>query len=239
MKTVSEVSKISGVSIRALHYYDSVGLLKPAEVTESGYRLYGEKELYRLQTILLYKEIGLSLADIKAIIDNPDFDFNTAIKNHIEMLKLRRNHIDELIIHASKMLKGENADFKVFDRKIMENYAKEVKERWGETESFKESAQKLKDKSEDEKSLIADGLMDIFKKFGEIKGTSPESEKAQNAVKELKNYITENYYNCTNEILQGLSQMYVLDKRFRENIDNAGGEGTAEFVREAISAYIK
>lgn len=107
MLTVSEVSRLSGVSVRALHHYDSIGLLKPTTVTEAGYRLYDEKALARLQTILLLRELEFSLKEIKQIVENPDFDEKAALKQQIELLSLKRNRLDKLIALAREIYESE------------------------------------------------------------------------------------------------------------------------------------
>lgn len=239
MKTVHEVSSISGVSIRTLHHYDAIGLLKPTKITEAGYRLYDESAMVRLQTILIYRELGFALADIRQILDSPEFDLRTALSQHIEMLRMQRSHIDSLITQAERMIEGENADFRAFDNSKMTEYAKEVKERWGSTASCKESQSKAESRSDEENKNIADGLMSMFSEFGALRNNKPDSEEAQNAVSNLQEYITQNYYACDKTILACLGQMYIGDERFRENIDKAGGEGTAKFASEAIEFFCK
>lgn len=239
MKTVHEVSELSGLSIRALHHYDAIGLLRPAGTTQAGYRLYDEKALERLQTILLFRELGFSLGDIKRILDDPGFDREAALRDHIQMLRLQKEHIDGLITAAQKMLKGEDAGFTAFDKSEMERYAEEAKKRWGGTDAYRECEEKTRGLSDDEKQGAADGLMAEFAAFGKLKALNAGSEQAQDAVKALQAYITEHYYTCTKEILAGLGQMYSADERFRANIDKAGGEGTAAFVSEAIALYCK
>lgn len=113
----------------------------------------------------------------------------------------------------------------------------EVKERWMNTEEYKEFKQKNKNKSKQEFENISSGLMNIFSELGTLKKLSVEDEIVQEKINELKNFITNNYYNCSNEILYSLGQIYVNDERFKTNIDKAGGEGTAEFVSQAISVY--
>ena len=105
MKTVNEVSKITGVSVRTLHHYDAIGLLKPAKVTEAGYRLYDTASLQRLHAILLLKELQFSLKDIKEILDAPGFDPMEALQQQIGLLELRRQHLTELIDHARQIQK--------------------------------------------------------------------------------------------------------------------------------------
>jgi len=233
---INELSKLSGVSIRTLHYYDFVGLLKPEYITESGYRIYGESQLHRLETILMYKQLNFSLKEIREIIDNPDFDVSLAMKDHIKILKAEKKRIEKLIEKSEKMMRGENGDFSAFDSTKMENYKREVKEKWGSTAAYKEYEEKTKGK---DMSNAGDLLMEKFKEFGNLRGLSPSDEKVQKTVFELKQFITENYYTCTNEILSGLGEMYVNDERFAQSIDKAGGKGTAQFVRDAIAEYVK
>lgn len=239
MRTVKEVSRISGVSVRTLHHYDAIGLLKPTKVTEAGYRLYDEEALRRLQTILMFRELGFALADIKKILDSPDFSLKEALCRHIDMLKLQRERIDRLIENANEMLKGENADFSAFDRSEMDKYAKEVKERWGSTDAYRESVEKLKGRTDKEMRNMEEGLTERFAEFGRIRKMPADSDEAQDAVRKLQDYITDNFYRCTREILAGLGEMYISDGRFRDNIDKAGGEGTADFVGRAIKIYCR
>ena len=118
-------------------------------------------------------------------------------------------------------------------------YAEEVKQRWGNTDAYKESEQKTAGYSADKWNNVSDGLNAVLAEFALIKGSdSPESETAQTLVKKLQSYITENFYTCTPEILRGLGQMYVADERFKSNIDK-NGKGTAEFIAEAIGIYCK
>ncbi len=239
MLTVSEVSRLSGVSVRALHHYDSIGLLPPTTVTGAGYRLYDEKALARLQTILLLRELEFPLKEIKLIVENPDFDEKAALKQQIELLSLKRSRLDKLITLAREIYEtGVNTmNFEAFDKSKVEAYAKEAKEKWGGTPAYKEYARRAESISEAEQKVYSNELMQIFAKFGEIKSESPEGDKAISLAKELQGFITAHYYNCTPEILSGLGRMYVQDERFRQTIDAAGGEGTANFAAEAIKAY--
>lgn len=118
-------------------------------------------------------------------------------------------------------------------------YSDEVQRRWGDTPEYKESAEKAASRSADENAAVNDGLMKIFARFGKIKDLAPESDEAKSLVKELQAYISTNYYNCTDEMLQGLGAMYVGDSRFKGNIDRMGGEGTARFAADAITAAVK
>lgn len=117
------------------------------------------------------------------------------------------------------------------------NYAEEAKSRWGETAAYKECAEKTKNRSREDEKALGDGMMEIFARLGEIKNLSPGDEKAQALVFKLQKFITDNYYNCTDEIFSCLAEMYVSDERFKENIDKQGGVGTAEFAAEAIKIH--
>lgn len=235
MRTVKEVSKITGVSVRTLHHYDAIGLLKPTKITDTGYRLYDDTALGRLQNILLFRELQFSLKDIKAILDSPAFDVKAALAQQIKLLELQYKHIGELIFYAREMqAKGvKQMDFQVFDKNEMEQYKEEVKVKWGKTKAYHEYAQK-RDRDYGE---IANRLMSLFAEIGTLRDLSPSDTKVQEKIRVLQSFITKNYYNCTNEILSGLGQMYVCDERFQQNIDKAGGKGTAEFVEQAIKVY--
>lgn len=241
MKTVKEVSRITGVSVRTLHHYDAIGLLKPTRVTEAGYRLYDDTALRRLQNILLFRELQFPLKEIKEILDSPGFDPMDALEQQIELLQLQRQRLDTLISHARQIQKTGVTDmnFKPFDRSQMDEYAAQAKTKWGKTDAYKEFEQKTKDQTHAQLKSTGDALMDIFAEIGAIRHLSPESSEAQALIAKLQNFITEHYYTCTRQILKGLGQMYIAGDSMTENIDKAGGEGTADFVNKAIEFYTK
>ncbi len=234
MKTVKEISRLTGISVRTLHYYDEINLLKPTQITDAGYRLYDDTALERLHSILLFKELQFPLKEIKAILDNPNFDQQTALKEQISFLELQKKRLDKIISSARNMLmKGaENMSFSAFDRTELEQYAEEAKQKWGHTDAYKEYKQKHSDSSDK-----TEQLMQLFTEIGKIKHLPPSCKEAQKLIKELQNFITKNYYFCTDEILKGLGQMYISDERFKKNIDKAGGSGTAEFTAKAIKLF--
>lgn len=239
MLTVNEVSKLTGVSVRSLHHYDAIGLLKPAKVTEAGYRLYGDDELKRLQNILLFRELQFPLKQIRTILDSPEFDQQEALAQQIRLLELQLKHTQELILFARRLQeKGVNGmDFKAFDNKEMEQYEKEVQERWGNTKAYDEYWQKAKGRTDAEQAEIGSQLMERFAEIGKLRQSAPSEQIVQEKVAGIQAFITEHYYQCTKEILSGLGKMYVGDERMKRNIDKAGGEGTAEFVSQAIAVY--
>ncbi len=237
--SVHEVVKLTGITARTLHYYDEIGLLKPTKVTEAGYRMYDDTALSRLQNILLFRELQFPLKEIKVILDSPHFDPSEAIAQQIELLELQYKHIGELITFARKIQnKGATTmNFDVFDKSEIKKYEAEVKEKWGNTKAYQEYKQKDIARNEGSYSKIANELMTMFSELGESKYLTPNSDEVQNKISALQKFITDNYYVCTNEILSGLGEMYVCDERFKNNIDKAGGDGTADFVKQAIAVY--
>lgn len=239
MMTIHEVSRLAGVSIRTLQYYDKIGLLHPKGYTNAGYRLYDDTDLERLQHILLFRELEFPLKDIRAIINSPGFDRSKALEQQIELLKLKKEHIENLMNFALgiKMLGVKHMDFRVFDRSKLDEYSRKAKELYGNTPEYKQMEEKQKNRTEEEDQILADRFMLFFKEAGEIKDTDPASSEAQDLVKRIQDYITENLYTCSHKILRGLGRMYSGGGDFTKNIDEYGGEGTAVFVDNAIQIY--
>lgn len=237
--TVREVSALTGVSIRTLHYYDKIGLLHPTKVTEAGYRLYDDTALERLQHILLYRELQFSLKDIGRILDSPDFDRNRALEQQITLLEMQKKHLENLIDLARgiRATGVRNLDFTAFDTRKIDEYAEEAKANWGKTEAWKEYEEKSKNYSKEDFQKINEEFMEIFREFGQMLDLSPEDAKVQKQVKKLQDYITEHFYTCTKEILRGISKMYAGGGSMTENIDRAAGAGTAVFAAEAVRFY--
>lgn len=240
MMTVHEVSKISGVSIRALHHYDHIGLLPATELTEAGYRQYDEAALERLQYILLFKELEFPLKDIKEILDSPDFDRSKALEQQIHLLELRKEHLQNLIDLAweIKSIGVKPMSFEVFDTRKIDEYARQAKASWGTTDAYKEFEKKSEGRSKETQQKLNVKMMGIFAEFGKIKDLSPDGKEAITLAKKLQDHITEHYYTCTDEILLSLGTMYVGGGDFTVNIDKVGGEGTAVFAYEAIKAMV-
>ena len=239
--TVNEVSKLTGVSIRTLQYYDKIGLLHPAKHSESGYRLYDDTALEKLQQILLFRELEFPLKDIKVIMDSPDFDRSKALEQQITLLTLKKEHLENLICLARgiKMNGVKKMDFSAFDTSKMDEYAAQAKASWGNTPEYHEYEEKAKGRTKQEEQDIGKNMMQIFTEFGTMLDLKPDSEKVQAQVKKLQDYITENFYTCSNDILLSLGNMYAGGGDFTTNIDNAGGTGTAEFVSRAIKIYCR
>lgn len=241
MKTVKEVSKLTGISIRTLQYYDKIGLLKPSARTDAGYRLYNDGDLATLRQILFFRELEFPLKEIKEIITAENFDREKALLQQIELLTLKKEHIEGLINHACQLQQngGIPMDFSAFDKSKINRYTEEAKSRWGDTAAYAEYTEKAQNRTEQAEADLAAGLMALFTEFGALKELAPDSEQAQKQVQKLQGYISEHYYRCTEEILAGLGEMYSAGGEFTANIDNAGGAGTAAFVTQAIRHYCK
>lgn len=241
MMTVNEVSKLTGVSIRTLQYYDTIGLLKPSGHTEAGYRMYNEVALERLQQILLFKELEFPLKEIKRIIDAPNFDKNKALEQQIELLCLKKEHLENLITFARniKSIGVNKMDFTAFDTKKMDEYAKRAKEQWGQTDAYKEFEEKSQGRTKDQETAVSRDFMNLFAEIGTMKDMDPADEQVQLQVKKIQMYITEHFYDCTKEIFGSLGKMYGCGGEFTENIDKAGGIGTGEFAAKAIEIYCR
>ena len=241
MMTVHEVSRLTGVSIRTLQYYDRIGLLPPDGYTQAGYRLYDEQALERLQQILLFRELEFSLKEIGEILDSPCFDRDRALEQQIALLTLKKEHLENLIDLARGIkTKGESEmDFAAFDTRKIEEYAVRAKASWGSTPEFREFEQKSEGRTAEDSLELGKKMMGLFARLGTLKAEDPASQGVQLLIGELQNFISEHFYTCSDKALSGLGEMYAGGGEMTENIDRAGGKGTAAFVREAIRIYCR
>ena len=241
MLTVHEVSELAGVSVRTLHHYDDIGLLRPNKRTDSGYRLYDEDDLARLQQILLFRELEFPLADIRAIVDSPGFDRECVLEQQLELLELKREHIDRLIDLAKSLMKEgvSEVGFDAFDTGKLDEYKAAAQEQWGSTGAWAEYEAKSAGRTAKEEANMGEGLMALFVPFGAMAaaGADPASEEAKAQAARIQNYISEHYYTCTDEIFAQLGRAYGAGGEFTANINAAAGEGAAEFAAKAVEAY--
>lgn len=242
MKTVQEVSRITGISVRTLHYYHEIGLLEPEKIGYNGYRYYGDSSLAKLQEILFFRELGFTLKEIRKITQDPGYDKAEALNNHINLLELKKQRLNRLIDLARATLRGENImEFKAFDDKEIkatkEKYKTETKERWGSTSAYKESQEKENSYTPEQWEAIHREMDEIMAGFAKNAQADPADPQVQDLVKQWQQHLTKYYYEATNEILKSLGQMYVADQRFTANIDKYG-EGTAKIMSQAIACYV-
>ena len=241
MKTVKEVSRLTGVSIRALHHYDGIGLLKPTQITEAGYRLYDDAAVEKLYMILLFRELGLSLSQIADILHAPDYDRNRVLEKQIKLMQERIDKLQNRITLASGMLMvGVNyMSFDGFDPKKMDEYCTQAKALYGKTDAYKEFEQKSQNRTKEQENDLGAQMMGLFARLGKLRPCDPGCAEAQAWAKELQLFITEHFYNCTPQILGSLAQTYAGGGSMTENIDKVGGTGTGVFVKEVIDLYIQ
>jgi DNA-binding transcriptional MerR regulator len=240
--TIKEIAELGGVTTRTLRYYDEIGLLAPADTGGNGYRYYDQESLLRLQQILFFRELGVPLRDIQAMMSLPDFNLLEALENHRKALQTRASRLDRLIDTVDQTiatLKGEwimtaKDYFEGFDET---RYADEVRERWGQTPQFAESQKKWAGFSKDQKEAIkAEGGRITLRMVSSDPGASPDDPDVQAAVGEYYDYLNRNFYTCDLEFLRGLSDMWAEDPRFAINYERIR-EGGAAFVREAVHIY--
>ncbi|MGG0718288.1 MerR family transcriptional regulator [Robertmurraya massiliosenegalensis] len=246
--TVQKLAQLAGVSSRTLRYYDEIGILSPARTNSSGYRIYGQKEVDRLQQILFYRELGIALETIKEIITSPTFDAEQALKEHREQLLEKRKRLDLLITNVEKtiassegrMTMSDQEKFEGFKKKMVEEneqkYGKEIREKYGE-EAVNQSNAKLMNMSQEDyeavtklESAVRTTLAKAFKTG------DPAGELAQKAAELHKQWLTYYWTEYSKEAHAGLAQMYVDDERFTVYYDKEQ-PGTAAFLRDAIHIY--
>lgn len=241
MKTVKEVSGLTGVSVRTLHHYDAIGLLKPTQVNKAGYRLYDDDALERLYFILIFREIGFPLKEIRGILDAPDFDRNRVIQEQIELMQKKVEHLKNRINFAKgiKLIGVKFLEFDGFTPDKIDDYAAQAETLYGKTDSYKEYAQKSAGRSKEQETALGEQVMDFFVRLGMMRDKDPADEAVQAWVRKLQAFFTEHYYTCTPQILKGLGEGYAGGGSLTENIDAAGGTGTGEFAHQAIEIYCR
>ena len=240
MMTVHEVSELTGVSIRTLQYYDRIGLLRPASYTDAGYRLYDSQTLAVLQQILLFRELEFPLKDIRRIIQSPSFDVAKAIEQQIGLLRLKKERLERLISLALDIQSEGGVgtmDFSAFDTSKMDTYKAKAKECWGETAEYREYERNAEGRPREEENALGKQMMQIFARIGAVRDGSPAAPQAQALIRELRDFISRNFYTCSDKVLLGLGQMYTAGGEMEDNIDRSGGKGTAAFAGEAIRIF--
>ena len=239
MNTVKEMRKLTGVSVRALHHYDTIGLLKPTQVTEAGYRLYDDEALEKLSMILVFRELGLSLKEIADILHTPDYDRNRVLEKQITLMQEQVKKLQNRIALAKGILTigVKYMDFEGFDSKKLDDYSVQAKALYGKTDAYKEFQQKSEKRTAQQEKDLGAQVMDFFAQLGKMRPCDPGCEEAQAWAKELQEFFTANYYTCTPQILRSLAESYAGGGSMTENIDKVGGAGTGAFAKEVIDIY--
>lgn len=240
MKTVKEICKRTGVSVRTLHHYDTIGLLKPTQVTEAGYRLYDDGALEKLYMILVFRELSLSLKEIAEILHAPDYDRNRVLEKQIELMQAQIGKLQNRIALAKGilLLGVKYMDFEDFDPQKLDEYSTQAKALYGKTDAYKEFEQKSKNRTTQQEKDLGAQVMDFFARLGKMRPCAPDCAEAQAWAKELQAFFTENFYTCTPQILSTLAESYAGGGSMTENIDKVGGAGTGAFAKSVIDIYI-
>jgi DNA-binding transcriptional MerR regulator len=246
--TVQKLASLAGVSTRTLRYYDEVGILKPARINSSGYRIYGQQEVDMLQQILFYRELGLSLDHIKAIVTDPGFDGKKALKEHRQQLLEKRKQLDLLIGNVEKTIEATEGrmnmsnkeKFEGFKKKLIDDneqkYGKEIREKYGD-EKVEQSNAKLMNMTQEQYEEVTALAEQVTLTLAEaFKTGDPAGELAQKAAELHKKWLTYYWKEYSKEAHAGLAQMYVDDERFTAYYDKEQ-PGTAQFLRDAILIY--
>lgn len=246
--TVQKLGELAGISTRTLRYYDEIGILKPARINSSGYRIYGQAEVDRLQQILFYRELGISLDSIKNIITAPSFDGANALKEHREKLLEKREQLDLLIANVDKTIavtegriKMSNKEkFEGFKQKMIEDnekkYGKEIREKYG-NDTIDKSNAKLKNMTQEQYEAVTKLEQQVKETLAQAFATGdPASDIAQKAADLHKQWLTFYWSSYSKEAHAGIAQMYVDDDRFKAYYDEKQ-PGAAEFLRDAIRIY--
>ncbi|OOM78745.1 HTH-type transcriptional activator mta [Clostridium puniceum] len=246
--TVQKLGKLASVSTRTLRYYDEIGILKPARINSSGYRIYGSKEVNKLQQILFYRELGVRLEDIKDILTLPTFDSATALKEHREKLLAKRNQLDMLIANVDntiaecegRIIMSDKEKFEGFKEKLIEEnekkYGSEIRKKYGNN-MINASNEKFKNMTKgqyDEFEKLGQNLIETLKEAFLIK--DPASDLAQKAADLHRTWLSYSWNNYSKKTHAGLVQMYVADERFTEYYDKEQ-PGLAAFLRDAVLIY--
>lgn len=246
--TVQKLGQMAGVSTRTLRYYDEIGILRPARINSSGYRIYGQEEVDRLQQILFYRELGVSLDNIKKIVTSPSFDSTRALKEHREQLLVKREQLHRLIANVDKtiaaaegsMTMTDKEKFEGFKQKLIDDnekkYGKEIRAKYGD-EQVDKSNQKVKGMTEEQHAEVEKLAADVLATLDEAFATGdPAGELAQKAADLHRQWLCYYWDSYTKEAHAGLAQMYVDDERFTAYYDKKQ-PGTAVFLRDAVHIY--
>jgi DNA-binding transcriptional MerR regulator len=239
----NEVAGLTGVSVRTLHHYDKIGLLNPNRNPENGYREYSDDDLDLLQQILFFKACGFSLAEIKKLLSNPNFDREKAFMVQKKYLLHEKKRIDAMLDTLEKTMKSwkgeqnmtQKEKFGGFDM-THNPYEEEARRLWGD-EAVDASNARIESLSSDEQKEVAEGMEGLFQDLARIRNESPDSQTAQNAMENMYGYFNKNFgYQYSLEAFAGLGQLYVEDQRFTKNIDKYG-EGLSAFLSQSMSIY--
>jgi len=232
---VKEVASVLGVTVRTLHHYDEIGLLTPKK-NKSSYRLYEKSDVDKLTEIIILRDLGFSLADIKNIITDSESNKQEALRIHRSLLQKKIEKLNFHLLSINKLIEGGEIDMSKYKDFDYNKYRKEAIDKYGEI--AKQTHERVDKYSKEKVDSLKYETEKIFKKFASKMDIGFNNPDTMLLVKEWQYFITTNFYDCTNEILIGLADIYIEDSRFKKNIDKTK-EGLSEFISKAIKHYVK
>lgn len=243
--SVGQVAGFAGVTVRTLHHYDEIGLLSPGARNHAGHRRYDDADLDRLQRILFYRELGFPLDEVAAVLDDPDADPQDHLRRQHRLLTARIERLQEMAAAVERALEARTMGidltpeekFEVFGDFDPDDYADEVKERWGHTDAYKESQERAATYTKEDWKRLTEEIDAIHRRMGELlaAGVPADSEAAMDVAEEHRRFISRSHYACDHELHTCLGEMYVADERFTATYE-AIRPGLAVYMRDAILA---
>ncbi|HFC29840.1 MAG TPA: MerR family transcriptional regulator [Oceanospirillales bacterium] len=248
MYKIKQFANMVGVSVRMLHHYDRIGLLVPETINKhNGYRYYGLKNLQTIQQILFFKELDFSLTEIKDIIEGESYNKIDALTMQRNLLNLQKQRLQNMVEFIDTLLSTGATDMSEQLKKAMSNddfnskkieYAKEAKQKWGHTDSYKQAQHKASKYSKQDIENINRQQDELYQQLAELMHLPVDDEQVQMKIHQARMFISKYWYECSLQRFAGLGQMYGADQRFRDNIDKHG-KGLAQYLSDGIAIYTK
>jgi DNA-binding transcriptional MerR regulator len=243
--SVGAIAGLAGVTVRTLHHYDEIGLVVPGERTQAGYRLYGRRQVERLQEVLFFRELGFPLEQIKEIVGAPSYHRAEALRRHHALLERKAGHLRALLDAVDAALEAQKRGTTMTNEEMLEvfgdfdpsQYEEEARQRWGDTDAYRESARRTAGYRKADWQQMGRDAQEINTACTALMaaGTPPDAPEARAVAEQHRAHISKWFYECTPEIHRGLGQGYVADPRFTKNIDKAR-PGLAAYMSAAITA---
>jgi MerR family transcriptional regulator, thiopeptide resistance regulator len=243
--TVGQVAERSGVTVRTLHHYDEIGLLRPSRRSASGYRLYTDEDLVRLQHVVVYRRLGFSLEDVAVLLDDPEADVAGHLRRQRAAVMSRLDELGELVTAIDRALEAEVSGIRLtpaeqrelFGEGYKEEYQEEARERWGDTEAWRQAQQRTSQYTKADWQAMKAEMDDIHGRFVAARqaGEPADGPAAVDAAEAHRQHITRWFYDCPAEMHACISDMYVSDPRFTKTYEDIA-PGLAQYVRDAVHA---
>jgi DNA-binding transcriptional MerR regulator len=243
--TVGELARLAGVTVRTLHHYDRLGLVRPSERTAAGYRSYDVHDLDRLQQVLLYRELGFPLEEVATVLDDPEADPAAHLRRQHRLLRDRLERTQAMVAAVEKEMEARamgisltpEERFELFGNGFSDEYQAEAEERWGDTAAWAQSQRRTSAYTKEDWIRIKEETDDVQHRFAETMqaGLPADSERAMDIAEEHRQHISRWFYDCPPEMHAGLGRMYVEDERFAATYEQTA-PGLAQYVSTAVQA---